>query len=362
MKIAVIDNLPEGGAKRVVWEQLYFLNQKHQLLYCTNTISSKFTKNLPIIISKLPFNPPISKGWSRPLQDIRLLLHTYEWYKKQKGVILQWRPDIIIAHPCMVTQAPLILLLQKSIPVIYFMEETYRVFYEKHLQPQHLSFFKHLYQSLYRFIIHLIDLRATTAATSRITTSSYVQQQVKRWYGLSSKLIWLGVNTEQFKPSTSQPAKYFVFVGEKVEVNGFDLLSQALSLAKAPINVIYITFNNKKLKYSDSDLTQIYQNSYAVLCLSKQEPFGLTALEGMASGVPVIALKEGGYIDTVTEETGILIDRDPSKLLQSLLLLMKSEKIRKKLGKNGCNRVTEHFTWLKHGQELEKIIFKLIKN
>jgi hypothetical protein len=51
MKIAVVDNLPEGGAKRVVYEQIKGLSHNHQIDYYTNKISSsypfdKFVDNL----------------------------------------------------------------------------------------------------------------------------------------------------------------------------------------------------------------------------------------------------------------------------------------------------------------------------
>ena len=42
MKIAVVDNLPEGGAKRVVFEQIKQLANNHQIYYFTNQTESIF--------------------------------------------------------------------------------------------------------------------------------------------------------------------------------------------------------------------------------------------------------------------------------------------------------------------------------
>jgi glycosyltransferase involved in cell wall biosynthesis len=40
------------------------------------------------------------------------------------------------------------------------------------------------------------------------------------------------------------------------------------------------------------------------------EDFGITPLEAMASGKPVVAVDEGGFLETVTKETGILVRSD----------------------------------------------------
>lgn len=46
----------------------------------------------------------------------------------------------------------------------------------------------------------------------------------------------------------------------------------------------------------------------ATICVSKNEDFGMVAIESMSCGVPVIAVDEGGYRETmVAGETGYLI-------------------------------------------------------
>lgn len=51
----------------------------------------------------------------------------------------------------------------------------------------------------------------------------------------------------------------------------------------------------------------LYYASNAVLIPSRSEPFGLVALESMASGTPVVAARTGGLVDIVVD-----IERDPS--------------------------------------------------
>ena len=44
------------------------------------------------------------------------------------------------------------------------------------------------------------------------------------------------------------------------------------------------------------------------ICTAIDEDFGLTPLEAMASGKPVVAVDEGGFRETVTPQTGVLIE------------------------------------------------------
>ena len=115
MRIAVIDNLPEGGAKRVVWEHIQYLAKKNEILYCTNHVSSSFEKKIAdISISKKNFCPPAFRGLLRPLQEMKLSSYLQDWYGVHLEKIQEWKANVILAHPCQATQSPTILFLQKK--------------------------------------------------------------------------------------------------------------------------------------------------------------------------------------------------------------------------------------------------------
>ncbi len=73
------------------------------------------------------------------------------------------------------------------------------------------------------------------------------------------------------------------------------------------------------------------------------EPFGLVALEAMASGRPVIASRIGGLTDIVLdEETGLLVPPgDVAALRAALARLLADPALRERLGQAGRRRVAE---------------------
>ncbi|MFP5416983.1 MAG: glycosyltransferase [Actinomycetes bacterium] len=82
------------------------------------------------------------------------------------------------------------------------------------------------------------------------------------------------------------------------------------------------------------DLAALMRHSLALAVPSHSETFGLVALEGAASGVPVLASSTGGLREVVVhEETGYLMhDRDPDAWGRALAGLLSDEPLRARMG------------------------------
>jgi len=79
------------------------------------------------------------------------------------------------------------------------------------------------------------------------------------------------------------------------------------------------------------------------------EPFGMTPLESMACGTPVIGADVGGIKSTVVHgKTGFLVPPNDAVLLgRRIIELLGSDKLRLYFGENAIRHVNEHYTWMK---------------
>jgi D-inositol-3-phosphate glycosyltransferase len=77
------------------------------------------------------------------------------------------------------------------------------------------------------------------------------------------------------------------------------------------------------------------------------EPFGITPLEAMACGTPVVGADVGGIKYSVVDgETGALVPPDnPEALADKVSQLLEDRNGLQQLGQNAIRRVRQHFTW-----------------
>jgi glycosyltransferase involved in cell wall biosynthesis len=96
------------------------------------------------------------------------------------------------------------------------------------------------------------------------------------------------------------------------------------------------------------DVLRYYYSSVDVVVTTPwYEPFGLTPLEGMACGRPVIGSAVGGITYTIADgETGLLVPpRDPAALADALRHLLTQTARREQMGRAARQRVEREFTW-----------------
>lgn len=109
------------------------------------------------------------------------------------------------------------------------------------------------------------------------------------------------------------------------------------------------TIGNKSLKkkMSDSDI-------YVLPSIS--EVFPNTVIEAMSCKLPVIATNSGGTKEIVDKESGILVPpKDSDKLSEAIHILLKDDKLRKKMGLNGYKHAKTNFDWDKSIEKLLQI-------
>ncbi len=86
---------------------------------------------------------------------------------------------------------------------------------------------------------------------------------------------------------------------------------------------------------SDSELASLYTNAKGFIALARDEDFGMTVVESMSYGTPVLAFNGGGYKESVIAgKTGVLIeDTDPASVVRGIKLMNKTKWDRKTIKK-----------------------------
>jgi glycosyltransferase involved in cell wall biosynthesis len=98
---------------------------------------------------------------------------------------------------------------------------------------------------------------------------------------------------------------------------------------------------------SRSDVPGWIRSADVVLAVPWYEPFGITPLEAMACGRPVVATAVGGLVDTVVDgRTGDLVPpRDPGRLGEVLAALLADDGRRAAYGAAGVRRARARYRW-----------------
>lgn len=139
-------------------------------------------------------------------------------------------------------------------------------------------------------------------------------------YKIENKFIILGVAS----PWTDRKGlKYFVELSSKLDQN-FQIILIGLSqkqIKNLPENIIGIQRTD-----SIQQLAEYYTLADIFVNPTLEEALGMTNLEAQACGTPVITFKSGGAPETISQLTGIVVEKADFTQLYNAILLISDKK------------------------------------
>lgn len=178
--------------------------------------------------------------------------------------------------------------------------------------------------------LRMWDVSSSARVDQFIANSTFIEQRIRKFWRRESEVIHPPVDCALFKQSGEIDENY-LWVGQMVPYKRPDLAVEAFNANGLPLTMVGTGSMLKKLRsIAKPNITFISHLDFASLkrayarcrafVMTAEEDFGITPVECMASGRPVIAFGRGGAKDTVVPgETGLFFDtQDAASLIEAI--------------------------------------------
>ncbi len=302
MKVALVHDflIQDGGAERVLlaFHELFPDAPIYTLFYDPERAHPDF-RGLdvrPSFLNRFPFAPDHYE-WYLPLmaqavesleiEDVDLILSSSSSFAK--GVIAP--PNAL--HVCYCHTPPRFLWHER----LGYVRDLQIPGFVKSFLPGHL----HRLRQWDRIAAARPDVFLTNSYTS--------QTRIQRYYQREATVIYPPVDVETISFS-SDPGSYWLAGGRFVPYKRFDLVVKAFAKLNLPLKIFGEGPEFGRLKklagprteflghVSEQAKLELYQHAVGFL-YPQMEDFGITAIEAMAAGKPVIAYGQGGVTETL---------------------------------------------------------------
>jgi len=272
---------------------------------------------------------------------------------KMRKILENEKFDLLHIHSPLVLTLPIVALLEAKCPLV----GTFHTYFRSNF--------------IYHVLKDLLQRRGMDRLDGQIFVSKSCVETMSQYFKMNSRIIPNGVNTEQFNPSVRPLEKFdnskmnLLFLGRLDPRNGLALMLKAFKIVKSEFHdVRLIIVGNGPLKFwykhlvpkelesdihfegSVRDDRPKYYATCDIFCSPvKKASFGVTLLESMASGKPIVAAENMGSKDLLSSKEGILVPQNsPSEFARAILLLLKNERLRKEMGMNGRQKALK-YSW-----------------
>lgn len=195
---------------------------------------------------------------------------------------------------------------------------------------------------------------------SLVANSQFIADRIQEFYGRKARVIYPFADLSRFS-GVRKAGKNYLMVGAFAPYKRIDMAIEAFNRLKLPLIIVGSGQDEARLKkmagptvdllgpLSNAAIADLYLKSRAFV-FPGVEDFGITPLESMASGTPVVALRRGGAAETVTSETGVFFEEQTVESLMGAVEDM--ERRHESISEAACRARAAIFTRERFQREL----------
>ena len=177
------------------------------------------------------------------------------------------------------------------------------------------------------------DLRTNSNVDLFVANSQFVRQRVQKYYRRDAEVVHPFVELDDFAAIRAQPpekADYYVMVTAFAPNKRVDMAIEAVNRLKLPLVIVGGGQLDQQLRamagptvrflgnVSRREVVDVLARGRALI-FPGVEDFGITPLEALAAGTPVIAFRAGGVLETLTEDDAVFFDEaTPESLVMAI--------------------------------------------
>ncbi len=205
--------------------------------------------------------------------------------------------------------------------------------------------------------VRLWDYASAQRVDVFVANSKTVAARIKRYYGREARVIYPPVDVHRFRPAGTVE-DYFVVVSRLVPYKKVDVIVEAFNSLGLRLLVVGDGPDMGKIKriarrnvevlgrVGDGELIEILSKARAFV-FAAYEDFGISPVEAMASGVPVIAYGRGGVTESVEEgKSGLFfMEQTPEAVSEAVRRFIRLEDrfVREEIRKRALRFAPERF-------------------
>jgi len=319
MKVALVREFltQYGGAEKVLeaFQEIWPKAPIFTLFYNKKKLGGKF-KKADIRVS--------------PIQNLPLALSNYRLYLPLMPTAIERfdlnEYDLIISDCSAFAKG--IINKTESLHISYIHCPTRYLWTDTH---SYLNSLKGIEKVLRKFVAPILtnlriwDYQAAQRPDYLLANSNFISDRIDHYYHRKAEVIYPPIETNKFFVA-NKIDNYFLLISRLRPYKKIDLAIDAFNHLGLPLKIIgggdssgyrkKAKKNIEFLGFVDGKAKADYLSRAQALIFPQEEDFGITAVEAMASGRPVIAYQTGGALETVIEgKTGLFFDQQSWQLL-----------------------------------------------